>query len=266
VTLPDNMPPEEKLGCLTTIKAPAPIIVGGVGGSGTRLIMALLEGLGVQLGANLNGPKDALDFVGLYDEFIPLVLERKLLDSQDYQRFVSAYLDCIERYLQCMKNPTRWAFKNPRSIYLWPIFKRVLPSTRFIHVVRDGVLMSNSSNMNQFNLYAKFFLTNNDINTLPFREQTLIFWARAMKSFQEFTVPNEMDVLSLRFEDLTRDTEVALRRLAVFLGIASVDVKEVLKNVQIQQTRARDSYKFLFNENLREEVNENLVEWDYLPC
>jgi hypothetical protein len=120
--------------------------------------------------------------------------------------------------------------------------------------------------MNQFNLYAKFFLTNKDINTLPFREQTLIFWARAMKSFQEFTVANEMDVLSLRFEDLTQDTEVALRRLAVFLGMVSVDVKEVLKNVQIQQTRARDSYKFLFNQDLREEVNKTLIEWNYLPC
>ena len=46
--------------------APGPVAIGGVGGSGTRVIAAIVESLGFDPGANLNRPRDDLTFTVLF--------------------------------------------------------------------------------------------------------------------------------------------------------------------------------------------------------
>ncbi len=44
-----------------------PIAVGGIGGSGTRVVAAILKELGIFIGDNLNASNDNLDFLGWRD-------------------------------------------------------------------------------------------------------------------------------------------------------------------------------------------------------
>ena len=45
----------------------SPIVIGGFGGSGTRVVVSLLQAAGVIMGSRLNGSPDLLDFVPLFD-------------------------------------------------------------------------------------------------------------------------------------------------------------------------------------------------------
>ena len=59
----------------------SPIVIGGTGGSGTRLVQSILAGAGVFMGHHLNAVGDALDFVGALDRFInPIVTHTRSLN------------------------------------------------------------------------------------------------------------------------------------------------------------------------------------------
>jgi hypothetical protein len=49
-------------------------MVGGTGGSGTRLVVQMLRRLGVDMGGDCNSAGDAMPFVPLYDRFNNLYL------------------------------------------------------------------------------------------------------------------------------------------------------------------------------------------------
>ena len=49
-------------------------MIGGTGGSGTRVVQSILERAGVFMGARLNESKDAMDFEDYLDEMINQVV------------------------------------------------------------------------------------------------------------------------------------------------------------------------------------------------
>jgi hypothetical protein len=53
----------------------APVVIGGTGGSGTRLIARLLREMGVALGERVNESEDALAFIPVYDRYVNPYLE-----------------------------------------------------------------------------------------------------------------------------------------------------------------------------------------------
>jgi len=52
----------------------SPIVIGGIGGSGTRVVVSLLQAAGVFMGSRLNGSLDLLDFVPLFDAHVEWLL------------------------------------------------------------------------------------------------------------------------------------------------------------------------------------------------
>lgn len=60
----------------------SPIVVGGIGGSGTRVVVNLPQAAGVVTGSRLNGSLDLLDFVPLLDAHVErLALARPLAEG-----------------------------------------------------------------------------------------------------------------------------------------------------------------------------------------
>tara|TARA_R100000789_G_scaffold98472_1_gene102472 strand:- start:21 stop:194 length:174 start_codon:yes stop_codon:yes gene_type:complete len=49
-------------------------VVGGSGGSGTRLVAQTLQAAGCDIGAQLNASLDALDFKPILERYVPKVL------------------------------------------------------------------------------------------------------------------------------------------------------------------------------------------------
>lgn len=128
-----------------------PVVVGGTGGSGTRVVARILRRAELFIGTELNESDDAWklgeysdrwinEFLSYSDEQVPIEVEGAMF----------AELAALVREHCVQLDAGRpWGWKEPRSIYLLPFFHRHLPALRFLHVVRDGRDMALSSNQNQ---------------------------------------------------------------------------------------------------------------------
>src|SRR5205085_1459924 len=70
-----------------------------------------------------------------------------------------------------------WGWKEPRSIYLLPFYRRRMPDLRFLHVVRDGRDMALSSNQNQLRKHGAMLLAPEELE-LPPPVQSITLWSR----------------------------------------------------------------------------------------
>ena len=161
-------------GCLTP-----PIVAGGVGGSGTRLIAQWLRALGVDMGLELNAAEDALAFLPLYEH-----INDYLAGAADPNRLADDLGLAIERHRAGAAGGGVWGWKNPRSIYLLPVFDALLPGCRYVHVIRDGLAMATSDNQNQLRLHGEALL--GAAAGAGVAARALLLWARVNQAAAEY--------------------------------------------------------------------------------
>lgn len=139
-----------------------PIIVGASGGSGTRLIQAIIASRGVYMGNPLNASNDAVVMAAFLEANVGPVLSHtrgpnySLSDLPSAQRSATsaALRTAIAEHLSQKPHGSElWGFKNPRSIFILPFLKELVPDFRFVHVVRDGRDMALSKNREQARRY-----------------------------------------------------------------------------------------------------------------
>lgn len=196
-------------------KIDPPIIIGGIGGSGTRLVVKLLREIGVQVGKDLNSSEDAEAFIHIYDNYIPAFLNNQDIDLYLFEKDL---LNAIELHRQDMY-PGKWVWKNPRSIYLIPLFDRLIPNIRFIHVVRNGLDMVCSSNHSQLDNYGKAIL-NRQVNSLSREIQSLMLWQTVNNSAADYGLCMENRYFLLRYEDVCSNPKEALLPIANALNLS----------------------------------------------
>jgi Sulfotransferase family len=205
----------------------SPIVIGGTGGSGTRLVQSILVNADVFMGRNLNAVGDALDFVGPLDRFInPILAHTRSLNYHpadlpaDLRQSAFSELSVSARRIaaECPWAASQWGWKNPRSMFVLPILHEIYPQLRFIHVLRDGRDMAFSSNQNQPQQhYAALF--GGAPTALTF-EDALRFWAKANCDVSSWGVNNLGDrYLVLRLEDICDQPEPQIRRLLQWLDL-----------------------------------------------
>ena len=146
-----------------------PLVIGGVGGSGTRLVAQLLQDMGIFMGDYLNEADDARAFMPIYESYI----NNYLMGVANYQQLADELLTAMIYHRKNCPKASQWGWKNPRSIYLLPILDCLIPNLRFIHVVGDGLAMSTSNNQMQLEKHGVFILQN-DMQTLPKNQQSLL--------------------------------------------------------------------------------------------
>lgn len=110
---------------------PPPLLIAGVGGSGTRAFARLAMALRWHLGSRRNGSEDALDVADFDYRFGPPFVTG-IADAGEMTR------EFEERVLPLLQPGGRWGWKHPPSIHLVPFYAERLPGLRFLHVVRDG--------------------------------------------------------------------------------------------------------------------------------
>ena len=242
---------------LTREKLPAPLIVGGTGGSGTRMLVQMLRELGVDMGAHVNASEDALHFVAIYDHFINRYLAGELhMEALDTEMERALRLHCPA------PNPRMlWGWKNPRSIYLWPALAALLPNARFLHVVRDGFAMSNSANQNQLNLHGKSVLDPTTLQLAP-TDQSLQLWATVNTAAADFGDQLGQQYMRVRYEDAVSSPLAMLRQLANFLQLEPPDRSAL----QVQPVRSRTVTASDFAPQVIAQAAPTLLRFGYPPC
>ncbi len=196
----------------------APLVIGGTGGSGTRLIAQLCINAGYHLGEHLNGSLDALDFYDFYDRWLTSYLSNTL-DTAQQQALRTELLAIIDTMYAAVpaEQHQRWGWKTPRSLLLLPLLDQCVKELRFIHVIRDGRDMAYSSNQNQLRKHGAGLL-NASQHKQPEPIQSISFWNIAnlhAARYGQTAMPDRY--IWLRYEDVAANDSNTMNRLAAFL-------------------------------------------------
>ena len=225
-----------------------PIAVGGVGGSGTRLVSQLLRDAGIFMGDDLNEAGDNLWFTLLFkhdaileasderfdrllESFLsamtggePLPLESiAIIDSlagEDRAQHGSGWLmqrrETLLAAAASRSSHRRWGWKEPNThVVIERVWER-LPDLRYIHVVRHGLDMAYSRNQNQLCLWGKHALGRECAITPA---NSLAYWCRIQKRMETLLSGNRHRMHWLDYDELCANPDPALDELAEFLSI-----------------------------------------------
>ncbi len=175
-----------------------PIVVGGTGGSGTRLVVRLLREMGVQMGAYVNASEDALAFVRLYDRYVN---PYRAAGTVNVRQFRMDMYRALHRHTREINTGAAWGWKNPRSIYLLPLLDRLIPGLRFIHVIRHGLDISMSENQNQLIKHGRAML-GESCTELPRPLASALLWKGVNETAADYGRKMAGRYFLLRYEDL----------------------------------------------------------------
>jgi hypothetical protein len=248
-------------GYLARCNVPPPIVVGGTGGSGTRMVVQMLTGLGVQMGTRCNHAGDAEPFMPLYERF-----NNSYLGGQaDLPLLRERLQHCMEEHRSGMPARAPWGWKNPRSIFLLPVLDQLIPGLRYVHVVRDGLAMVSSANQDQLVKHGHVVLPDS-ASRLPDPQRSLLLWAMVNAAAADYGATMEARYLRLRYEDMCSDPALATARLAALLGLP-VPSPTASTAMDIRRPRTRDADTIPLGEGTSADgiVMDTLKRFNY-PC
>ena len=232
----------------------APVVIGGIGGSGTRVIAQLLIELGFNMGSDLNESLDDLGFTALFkrldlwpidanisaleDALAVYITSRGCLTpasitAEAHRVRAEGLLTHIEQASQWLEagtlrdrlgklahiesGQTRWGWKEPNTLVLLPYLMAALPQLKYIHVLRDGKDMAYSQNKNQLQLWGSSLLGRPvDVNC---PQDALDYWCEAHRRLECVVDQHGHRILLIRLESCIENTPAAITRIMTFLDI-----------------------------------------------
>ena len=248
--LPVIPPPLPQRSGVRRVPTHMPVVIGGIGGSGTRIIAQILTALGYFMGSALNYPAhDNLWYALLFrradlldlrdDDFEHLLdmLVAAMLGGNPYSeadaRWLMTLIESIpperrnqwmgprlpESMLKAAMRPAYdgpWGWKEPNTHLLLDRLAAALPGMKYILVMRNGLDMAYSSNQNQLRLWGPKLLGETNIDVSP--RSSLRFWCAAHRRVFSIAEPMQDRFLAIHFEDFCRNPATELPRLLDFLG------------------------------------------------
>lgn len=224
-----------------------PVAIGGIGGSGTRLIAKILMDCGYFLGSDRNKADDNLWFSLLFRRVETYSLGQSDVDTfsgiftkamqggsvfstseelivQDLARHARpphsvAWLEERKTTLlatSATANPSPWGWKEPNTHIVVDRLLATMPDLKYIHLVRNGLDMAYSDNQNQLKLWGKQFFPDG-FEVSPF--WSLRFWHVANLRVIDFFERRPNQFLLLNFDRLCVDPERELARLLAFIDV-----------------------------------------------
>jgi Sulfotransferase family len=203
------------------LQANPPLIIGGTGGSGTRLVVNLCQAAGWFMGNDLTRSFDAPEGTWWVRRWIQQAMGEKLAAMSPSQRIRMdrEWNLALTRHRRGLTEPNApWGIKNPGLFLILPYLDRRFPLMKFIHVLRDGRDMAFSKNQNQLRKHGTQWLGDGYGDAEEWI-RSIAFWARtnlAQADYGEQKMSGRY--MRLRFEDLCREPVDATAKLFAFLG------------------------------------------------
>jgi GT2 family glycosyltransferase len=203
-----------------------PGVIGATGGSGTRVLAAIVQRAGMFVGSDLNRSLDALDFAAFFDRWV----------GRDLTPGAAAELRALVTRQHEEAGGRPWGWKEPRSVYLLPFLAAQLPGLRFLHVVRDGRDMALSENQVQLRKHGDAVLGASDEAEAL---RSIALWREINLRVADFGEQELGDrYRRIRFEDLCEQPAVVAARVLRFFGLEG-DAQRAAKEVQAPPTLGR---------------------------
>ena len=195
----------------------SPLVIGGTGGSGTRVATQIVFRAGRYMGARVNASLDAREFARFDWRWGLRYLRSRLGQSEtDFAADMDrAHDEAVRRHLAAAgDDPGSWGWKHPHSYLMLPYLRARHPGLRFVHMVRDGRDMAFSENQYQADRYGPVALGPRWEGPLPVRSAAYWAWGNTLAADDGRELGERY--LCLRFEDLCADPVPAVRRLLEF--------------------------------------------------
>ncbi|MCJ7734700.1 MAG: sulfotransferase [Anaerolineales bacterium] len=250
-------------------KGNGPIVIGGMGGSGTRLVAEILSQFGIFLGDDLNAASDNLLYTLLFRRSTwfyksyqnknrietglsvmeKLLLKEYGLSIQEIWFLLYAVTDTALHYRRderswsmirlrkIINNPKfkdaqyiGWGWKEPNSYLILQDLIDHFKSLKFIHTIRHGADMAFSKNQRQLKTWGMLFGIPQPEIEHP--RESLKFWARANQAVAEVGESlGANQYLQINYDLLCQKPQQIIDELITFLNL-DVDMptyKAVLK-------------------------------------
>ncbi|NWK97726.1 hypothetical protein DM806_19115 [Sphingobium lactosutens] len=222
-----------------------PVAIGGIGGSGTRVVAALLRQMGHYIGSDLNPALDNLWFTLLFKRrSVLLESDRDFawLCDQFWMRMTGApdvRGDSLERIAR-LAAPDRmahswdwyrqraatwkdappvrasaWGWKEPNTHLVIDRMFALRPDLRYIHVLRNPLDMALSSNQNQLKLWGAILL---DRAVAEGPEDSLSYGCAVARRIMRIADDHPGRICMVEFERLCDAPASVARQIADFIG------------------------------------------------
>lgn len=207
----------------------APIVIGGTGGSGTRVVVTVLRSLGVFMGHTYDQREDSIP-MGRFDRrwgkrlVVEFSGEPQPGPQHELVRATARFAFSRARDHQMREYPGgQWGWKHPHSYLFIPFLHERFPEMRFVHLVRNGMDMAISDNLGQMRRYGHLFVA--PIERLHGDAAVAaLFWSRAnLHALESGTGELGDRYIRVRFEDLCDRPLETITDLAQRLRIDATD-------------------------------------------
>lgn len=194
-----------------------PIIIGGTGGSGTRVLGEILLKLNAYLGAVTNPAEDSLSLTPFFTVNLHKAFQLLKEGGSEYPSdWYASYGTCLQAHMKNYSGQSLWGWKNPTSMYYLPFLLSIFPDLKFIHVVRDGRDSATSKNSRQFNIIYK---NEHDFSSNGQGKASL--WADANCTVADYAALNLFQNYHLlKYEDLCQKPHETISELLRFIEVA----------------------------------------------
>ncbi len=224
-----------------------PLVIGAIGGSGTRIVAGIIREIGFDLGQDLNVSEDNLSFTYLFkyleilsasDEHFKMLLriffkamqggaitiaEREMLAGINHLhrgRFSEVWgrerVQAIENGAANGMFSENWGWKEPNAHVILDRLIRFLPNMKYIHVIRSGLDMAYSRNQIQAALWGKRF-TGEEFQESP--QYSLKYWCAVHRRVLKLGKEMGAKFLLLNFDNLCLKPKDSIRQLLDFLNL-----------------------------------------------
>jgi hypothetical protein len=257
----------------------APVGVGGVGGSGTRMVADLIDAMGIYMGQRyVNESNDNIAWKLCQD----MLGKGNPQDERARREIIFRHIAQFEREMHSdfenhRTSQRNWFWKVPTTFFFLEYLAEYFPRMRYVHVIRHGLDMTFSKNARQVVKWAGFFgipfappkipkahlrywIKVNQRIRPELSRARLQYWIRANQyavAQAERLLPDRY--LLLRFDDLCREPDKTLPKLAEFLEVPppTLDLRKLHRLIKVPSTVGRykqKNYQRIFSPEMIEAV------------
>lgn len=248
------MPEEElRIDC-PPISDAAPVVIGGVGGSGTRVFAQLLIDLGFDMGSDLNESLDDLGFTALFkrrnlwpicdhindlSRALEIYLTSRGAPSPEFtseaeqkartrQLIASISSDTpwlesgsiaqrLDGLCEISSISSLWGWKEPNAHIVLPFLLQAMPNLTYIQIIRDGRDMAHSANKNQLALWGNLLMPGQVVNDES-PQDAFNYWCAAHQRIIKLAQAHPRRVYLVTLESFVEEPEKSLDLLLDFLN------------------------------------------------
>jgi len=228
-----------------------PIIIGALGGSGTRVVTQILIDSGIFMGDNLNNSNDNLTFTRLfkrskwYQKTNDAEIKKHLMTFEKYMIGEKWNIKDIKIYLKALfvrddfdiknfndlahiflfltrpkRNFNLWGWKEPNTHIFLKDLNQCFNNLKYIHVIRHGLDMAFSRNIQQLYNWGWIYGVKIPDNKKLIPQAQLEYWIRANK--QALNIGRQLlgkRFYLQKFEELCINPKNEIEKLLNFMNI-----------------------------------------------